>query len=56
MDLPSDVALEAAGDLAFGSSLGGAPLDIGASGRVHPHAGEHDRVDRPIQLPVATSV
>src|SRR5690348_6418543 len=54
VDLAGGVALQAADDLGLGLSFFGAAFDVGASGRVRSHAGEHDPPQRMVGLPVTT--
>jgi hypothetical protein len=56
VDLSGDAALEAADDLGFGASLGGATLDVGAGGRVEAHADEDEAVEGGVGVAVAASV
>ena len=54
--LAGDVALQAADDLSFRQSLGGAPLDLGAGGGVAAHPGDHDAPQGVVGLAVAAGV
>ena len=56
VDLAGDVALQAADDLGLGLSFFGAAFDVGAGGRVRPHAGEHDPPQGVVGLAVAAGV
>jgi hypothetical protein len=51
-----DCTLEATDDLLFGLSLGGAPLNIGAGGRVPAQPVDHDEIDRGVGLAVSAAV
>ena len=48
VDLAGDVALQAADDLAFAQSFGGAALDVVAGGLVVPDADDGDDVERAV--------
>ena len=56
VDLPGDVALQAADDLGLGLSFAGAAFDVGAGGRVRTHPGEHDPPQGMVGLPVAARI
>ena len=56
VDLPCDVALQAADDLGLGLSFFGAAFDVGAGGRVGAHPGEHDPPQGMVGLPVTAGV
>src|SRR5919205_3094398 len=55
-ELSGDVALEAASDSSLAESLAGASLDVGLSVGVAFHPGSGDRVQGPVELPVAAGV
>jgi hypothetical protein len=48
VDPAGDIALEAADDLAFAESFGGAALDVVAGGLVVPHADDRNDVERAV--------
>ena len=56
VDLPCDVALQAADDLGLGLSFFRAAFDVGAGGRVGAHPGEHDPPQGMVGLPVTAGV
>jgi hypothetical protein len=56
VDAPGDVALERADRFATGFAFGEASCDVGADGRVDPHLGDRDDVERSVQSPVAGAV
>jgi len=56
VDLPQDVALEAANDLWFGQPLLGAPLGVGLGGEVVAQPAQHDPVQRTVGGAVAAAV
>ncbi len=49
IELPSDVALEGADDLALGAALRGAPGDVGMGARVEDHAHHDDAPERVVR-------
>ena len=55
-ELAGDVALEAAPDLAVGSSFASPPVGVGAGCGVGAEPGERDGVEGPVELAVAGSV
>src|SRR5688500_13394337 len=56
VELTSDVALEAALDLAVGSAFGVASFGVGAGGGVVAEAAEGDDMQRAVELSVAGTV
>src|SRR5262245_31776663 len=56
VDLAGDVPLEAADDLLLGQAFFGAPVDVGAGGRVGAHPGDDDPVEGVVGLAVAAGV
>ncbi len=55
-ELPADVALEAAHDLAFGASFAGAAGDVFVGARVVVDADQRDGVERSVEGSVAAAV
>jgi hypothetical protein len=55
-DLAGNEALEAANDLPAGLALGGPAGDVGAGDGVVAHADQHDREQRLVGTPIATTV
>lgn len=55
-ELPADVALEVAHDLAFGASFAGAAGRVVAGARVVAHADQRDGVERSVEASVAAVV
>src|SRR5215204_7415611 len=56
VDLAGEVALQAAADLSWGSTLGGPSLDVAAGARVHPYASHGSHVQGAVETPISTSV
>ena len=56
VDLAGDVTLQAPDDLRLRQAFGGAPLGVGAGGRVVAHPGDHDPPQGMVGLPVAAEV
>jgi hypothetical protein len=56
VDLPSDVALEAADDLSLTLSLRGASCDVFLRATISSHASQADHVQRTVGFPIATPV
>ena len=55
VDLPGDVALEAADDLAFAEAFGGASFDVVAGGLVVAHPDDGDDVEGAVRGPVSAA-
>src|SRR4051812_17348278 len=55
VDLPGDVALEAADDLSLAEALAGAAFDVVAGGLVMAHPHDGDDVERAVGGPVAAA-
>ncbi len=53
--LPCDIPFQATCDLAFGLACGQVALQVGAGVGVGPQPGQHDRVDRSVELAVTTT-
>src|ERR671919_758087 len=56
VELAGDVALDAAANLPWGLSLGGASLDVGAGAGTAADPGQRDGVDGAVQCPVTAAV
>src|SRR5215218_1294551 len=56
VDLPGEVALEAADDLSLALALRGAPRDVLLGAQISAHPGQTGHVQRTVGLPVATAV
>src|SRR5215213_8679705 len=56
VDLPGDVALEAADDLSLALAFCGAPCNVLLCATVSSHPSQTDHVQRTVGVPVATSV
>src|SRR5215208_4219001 len=56
VDLAGEVALQAAADLSWGSTLGGPSLEVAAGARVHPYASHGSHVQGAVETPISTSV
>ena len=56
VDLAGEVALQAAADLSWGSTLGGPSFDVAAGARVHPYASHGSHVQGAVETPISTSV
>src|ERR1022692_3418653 len=56
VDVPGQVALDAAADFPVGFAFGLAALDVGEGGRVAAHAADRDDMQCPVELPVAEAV
>src|SRR5215212_4828926 len=56
VDLPGDVALEAADDLSLALALRGAPRDVLLCATISAHPSQTDHLQRAVGFPVATAV
>src|SRR5829696_5654243 len=56
VDLPSEVALEAADDLSLALAFRGAPRDVLLRATISAHPGQTDHVQRTVSLPVTAAV